>query len=190
MNPLSNFLNFFRKKPSVSTEADDKWLQGYDALVAGKKHLAEGRHQAALDYFDTAVECGFDDGEMFGSRAPCLQSLEWHLDAIDDFTKAIRREPEDSNLYFQRSISKRAVGDQQGGLADMQDAIRIAKTDNKFTRGYNLVIKDMGWQSVVAMYEGFGAIWCQTPDTIIERRIKETKLRGRRKDNKEFSPKH
>ena len=83
MNPLSSLLNLFRKKPSASTEANERWLQGYHAFEAGKKHFAERRDQEALDCFDTAVECGFEDETLFSSRGSCLKALEWHLDAID-----------------------------------------------------------------------------------------------------------
>lgn len=182
MNPLSSLLNLFRKKPSASTKANARWLQGYHAFEAGKKHFAERRDQEAVDCFDTAVECGFEDEPLFSLRGSCLQALEWQLDAIDDFTKAISLEPQDCNHYFQRAVSKESIGDQQGHLADIKDAIRLAKADNATNRIYNLGAKDKGWQSAAAMYEGIAALSADPLDFIRDRKIERAKLRGRRKE--------
>jgi hypothetical protein len=187
MNPLNSLVNLFRKTPSVSTEANERWLRGYHAFEAGKKHFAARRDQEAVDCFDTAEECGseecdFVDEPLFSLRGSCLQSLEWHLDAIDDFTKAISFAPQDCNLYFQRAVSKEATGDQQGHLADIQDAIRLAEADNALNRIYNLGVKDKGWRSAAAMYAGIAALSADPPDFIRDRKIERTKLRGRRKD--------
>ena len=182
MNPLNTLLNLFRKKPSVSTEADKRWLRGYNAFEAGKKHFSERRDQDAVDCFDTAVECSFEDVALFSLRGTCLRNLEWHLDAIDDFTKAISLETQDCNLYFQRAMSKSSIGDQQGFLADIQEAIRLARIDNALTRNYNLWAKEHGWQNVAASYEGQSALLSHPPDFIRENNVERTKLRGRRKD--------
>lgn len=185
MNPLSSLLNLFRKKPSVSTEANERWLQAHHAFEVGKKHFADRRDQEAVDCFDKAVECGFEDVALFGLRGSCLQSLKWHIDAIYDFTKAISLEPQDCNLYFQRAMSKSSTGDQQGFLADIQDAIRLSKVDSALNRNYNLGAKDMGHKSTAAMYE-WQAAMSDMPDSLRDRllseRIERTKLRGRRKD--------
>lgn len=180
MNLLSSLLNFFRKKPSASTEAAAIWLRGYKALEAGKEHCAAKRDQQALDCFDTAIECGFKDGEVFAARGGCLQALEWHFDAIDDFSNAISLEPHDCNHYFQRAMSKQSVGDKDGFLADAQEAIRRSKIDNQLTRHHNREAKEMGWESAAAIYEVQLLVWM--PDFVRVDRIKRAELRGRRND--------
>jgi tetratricopeptide (TPR) repeat protein len=174
-------LDLFRKKPISSPEAQ-KWLRGYNALEAGKKHYAEKRTEQALDCFDTAIECGLGDGTAFSLRGSCLQTLEWHVDAIDDFSKAISLEPQDCNHYFQRAMSKTSAGDHEGFLADIQEAIRLSKTDNALNRIYNTYAQDTGWQSATAMYEGQAALSGNMPDFVRDERIERTKLRGRRKN--------
>ena len=89
------------------------------------KHYGEKRTQDALNCFDSAVACGYEDATLFSSRGSCLQTLKWHLDAIDDFNRAIALEPKDSNGYFMRSISKSATGDLHGSVSDLQEAIRV-----------------------------------------------------------------
>ena len=183
MNPLNSFLNLFRKKRSVSTEANKKWLQGYHAFEAGKKHFAEQSDQEAVNCFDEADECGFEAVELFSLRGTCLQSLEWNIDAIDDFTKAISLEPQDCNLYFQRAMSKISIGDQQGFLIDIQDAIRLAKVDNALTKIYNLQANERGSKSVATVYEQQAALHNDTPAFIIDKSVEKAKLKGRRKNN-------
>lgn len=182
MNPLRSLLSPFRKKPSASADANEKWLQGYHAFEAGKEHFAKRRDQEALDCFDTAVECGFENEVVFSLRGLCLQALEWDLDAIDDFSKAISLEPQDCNNYFLRAMSKDATGDSLGFLADIQEAIHLSKVDSALNRKYNLGAKDMGWESTTALYEGQAALSGDWPDFIKGRKIERTQLRGRRKD--------
>lgn len=181
MNPLNSLLNIFRKKPSASTETNDKWMRGYNAFKAGKKHFAEHRNQEAIECFDTAIECGFEDVTVFCLRGSCLQTLEWHLDAIDDFTMAISLEPQDCNLFFQRAMAKSSTGDQQGFLTDIEDAIRLSKAETTLNRNYNLGAKDMGHESTTAMYKAQAALLSDSPDFIIKKSVERTMLRGRRK---------
>ena len=75
----------------------------------------------------TLQRASIEQADLFSCRGSCLQSLEWHLDAIDDFTKAISLEPENCNFYFQRAMSKIACGDQQGFLVDIKEAIRLSR---------------------------------------------------------------
>ena len=191
MNPLTSLLSFFKTKPSVATEGNKKWRRGYNAFEAGKKHYAEQRTEEALDCFDTAVECGFEDGTLFGLRGSCLQTLEWDLDAIDDFSAAISFEPQDCNNYYARAMSKQGAGDPQGALADIQEAIRLSRVDNALNRHYDSGAKEMGWPSTAARYEvdelrlaSFfnGEMAGFMRDALIARNIERTKLKGRRKN--------
>ena len=83
-------------------------------------------------------------------RGGCLQSLKFDLDAIDDFTKAIELDPEDSNYYFMRSISKGAVGDLHGRVDDLKEAIRLAGIDSASTRSHNAYAREKGYTDGVA----------------------------------------
>src|SRR5262249_20484989 len=126
-NSMKGLFNLFKRKPKESAEANRKLLEGGLVFEHGKSHYLAHRDQEAVNCFDKAIECGLEDAELFETRGSCLQSLEWHLDAIDDFTRAISLEPDDCNLYFQRAISKTASGDQLGFEADIQQAICLSK---------------------------------------------------------------
>lgn len=139
------------KTPStVPTENDQRWRDGYMALERAKELYVRNEAQQALRYFDTAIDSGFEDADIYIMRGECLQSLEFDLDAINDFTKAIEIDPEDSNTYFQRSISKGAVGDLQGRVDDLNEAIRLAGIDSPSTRNHDAGARENGYKDGVA----------------------------------------
>jgi len=160
MNPFTTILNFFKKRDDRPTEADKKWAEGYNAFERGKKHYlaggenhsVAGRIQDALDCFDKAIASGFEEGGIYDSRGSCLQILDFHLDAIDDFNKAIPLDPEDCNLYFMRSVSKGATGDLYGCVADLQEAIRLSEIDNPLNEKYNLWANKLGYKNIAAKF--------------------------------------
>lgn len=158
-----------------------RFQQGRKAYKAGEEHCLAHRWQEALDHYDAASEYGFINDRMLGDRATCLQALGWHLDAIDDFTWAIKKEPEDCNLFFLRSISQHSVGNQAGHDSDLDEAIRLAKESNPLTKSYNATAKAQGWGSALVLYELHGLATRDTPDFCIAKAIEETKQRGRRK---------
>ena len=163
-----------------------KWMQGYVAFKEGEKHYLEKRSLEAVECFDKAIECGFEqETSIYFMRGSCLQELDWNLDAIDDFSKAISLEPQDCNNYFMRALSKGATGDSAGCIADLQEAIRMSKVENSTNEEYCLGAKNMGWPSHTAMYEA--QILFHSPssaehiDKIMrEKKIERARLRGRR----------
>lgn len=132
------------------TENDHLWLKGHKALERGRDLYLQNELQQALRYFDSAIESGFEGADVYNMRGGCLQSLNFDLDAIDDFTRAIEFEPEDSNNYFMRSISKGAVGDLQGRNDDLEEAIRLASIDSPSTRIYDALAREKGYKDGVA----------------------------------------
>ena len=142
--------NFFKKPPTEPTESDHLWREGYKAFDRGQDLYYQNEVQQALHYFDTAIDSGFEGADVYGMRGGCLQSLHFDLDAIDDFTKAIEFDPEDSNNYFMRSISKGAVGDLHGRVDDLNEAIRLTGVDSPSTRSHNTYAREKGYKDGVA----------------------------------------
>ena len=133
-----------------ATESERRWLDGYTAYQLGEDLYFQNEIQQALGYFDTAVDSGFELASLFAARGNCLQSLQFDLDAIDDFTRAIELEPDDSNVYYMRSISRGAVGDLQGRVDDLNEAIRVAAIPNAANRSHNEFAKERGYANGVA----------------------------------------
>ncbi len=106
------------------------------AYERGRSLFAVRSFQEALGQFDLAIANGFEeemkfqDGEIYIWRAGCLQMLNFHLDAIDDFDRGILISPGNGERHFQRSVSKGAVGDFAGAVADLEEAVRLDSANN------------------------------------------------------------
>ena len=136
-----------------SAERSRRWREGYEALLKGHELYQNKRYEEAVKQYDLAIERGSDDGNALVNRAFGLQATDWHMDAIDDFTRAITLEPQDSNLYFGRAMSKSSVGDLEGSVADMREAIRVAGTPSALHREYDDEARKQGYSSVVDLYK-------------------------------------
>jgi len=145
MNFFEKIRTFF-KKPTTN----NSWLEGYEAFNQGKAFFSQEEFQKALHCFDTAIDSGYEGADAYGLRGTCLQSLEFHLDAIDDFTKAIEFDPQDSNNYFQRSFSRAAIGDLHRRIDDLNEAIRLAGIDSASTRIHSASAREMGHKDGVS----------------------------------------
>ncbi|MDD1415652.1 tetratricopeptide repeat protein, partial [Dolichospermum sp. ST_con] len=53
--------------------------------------------------------------------------------AIDDYTQAIRINPNCANAYFNRGLVRSKLGDKQGEIKDIQIAANIYKKEGKET---------------------------------------------------------
>lgn len=150
---MKRLFNFIKKKTYDKQKAKRKWLQGFHAFKEGLKHTYEGRDQEAVDCFDKAIKSGVEFEEVYAWRGMCLWALDFHLDAIDDFNKAISLEPADCELYYMRSLSKSATGDFEGCVTDLQEAIRLSEVDNENNRTWNSHAKEMGWRDATFYYK-------------------------------------
>ncbi len=156
MSIFNLIANIFKKTTSLPKKSDHLWREGYEAFERGKNLYFQNEILQALHNFDTAIDSGFEGADVYSMRGGCLQTLQYDLDAIDDFTKAIEFDPEDSNYYYMRSISKGAVGDLHGGIEDLKEAIRLAGIDSASTRSHNAHARDNGYkEGVVGMYRMF-----------------------------------
>jgi len=136
-------------RPDTATSSARNRSQGYQALERGKDHLLQSRHSEALAELDTAVAQHVL--EAHEPRASCLQALGWNLDAVDDFTRAIAMAP-DSGLYYQRAMSRSAVGDFAGCVADLNEALRLAGGNSDYERAYDAAAQDQGFANAAALY--------------------------------------
>jgi tetratricopeptide (TPR) repeat protein len=90
----------------------------------------QGNYEAALAKFDIAIGTGIFN-EAYRERAYCLQILNFHLDAIDDFSSAIELFPQNANNYYGRSLSKGSLGYYDTAIDDIKKAIELSLVDSK-----------------------------------------------------------
>ncbi|WP_082801150.1 tetratricopeptide repeat protein [Cylindrospermopsis raciborskii] len=51
--------------------------------------------------------------------------------AIDDYTQAIKLNPNDALAYYNRGIARSNLGDNQGAIADLQKAADLFQTQGR-----------------------------------------------------------
>ncbi len=141
------FSNLFEKNSIVSSIydiSDTEW-DAYINFARGKKYFFKAEWEEALNYFDKAIDKGYDKDKIFEFRGICLQSLGYECDAIEDFNKAILSSPEDCNLYYTRAICKGAIYDYEGEVTDIEKAMELAKIDTNINRKYNQDAINIGY---------------------------------------------
>ena len=199
MNPIGDLLNFFAKRAAQRLETEQiaqRWRDGFDAFQKGKDFYFERRGkdfnhkrrmQEALDCFDEAIDCGYvDDADVYSMRGGCLQSLNFDLDAIGDFDRAIALEPENSVTFFQRSLSKGSTRDFCGRVSDLQEAIRLAGIDNAYTRSLDAHARETGYKNSADYYEmqmesaKLDLEWLDDPNSSLQGYYKKTANMRRR----------
>lgn len=139
--------------PSRKVNPEEREAGGDEALIKGNDFFLKKQMQDALECFDEAIERGhIDVADIYNNRAVCLQSLGYDLDAIDDFDRAIALQPENSFAFSQRSLSKNASGDLRGCVSDLQEAIRLADFDNRYTRFSDAYFRETGFKDSAHYY--------------------------------------
>ncbi len=167
MNWISRI--FKTNRPDKST-APNKYtrgyFEGYDIFKIGlqlskdavldKSLSAERRQQktiAALEFFDQAIQKGYDEAEVFALRASVLRDLNYDIDALNDYNICIDKNPNKASYYYDRALVKQFIYDYLGSLADFKEAIRLSKFDNDDTRYWNDYATRTGYKSATEKYE-------------------------------------
>lgn len=132
----------------------------YNYFTKGKdKFTYENEYKDALFYFDKAVENEFDKHfkseakDLFNMRAFCLQQLKYQYEAIENFEKAIKLDPNNCNLFYACSFSRAGILDYEGAIQDLEQAVEISKIYTDLNKEYNLAAKEQGYPSLTSMYE-------------------------------------
>ena len=160
---MSWFTNLFKREISnadVTERIASKTLfDGLNYFDEGKKLYLNGEMEKALSNFDKAIENEFElnfptnASDLYCLRGGCLQALEYHYDAIEDFNKAIEYDKYDCNKYYSRSISEDAILQYDSEIFDLKLAIVTAQIDNELNRAYNEEAIKMGRKGIKEMFE-------------------------------------
>ncbi len=167
MNWFSKIFNTTKsKKFPISNNYTNEFFLGQDSFKIGKKlskdvvldkSLSSERKQqktiAALEFFDQAIEKGYNEAEVFASRGSILHDLNFHIDALNDYNICITKNAQKASYYYARAMIKSYMFDYKGSSADFQEAIRLSKFDNEDTRYWNSYAKETGYNSVTEKYE-------------------------------------
>lgn len=99
---------------------------GAENLEKGRNFFLCNRISEALPHLNKAIHLGFET-DVYELRGNCLQKLECHMNAIDDYDMAIENDPLKFSVYYSRALSKKAVRDFTGHIEDLYSAIYYYK---------------------------------------------------------------
>ena len=87
-----------------------------------------GNMRKPIDCYDRAVDLEFSGlADIYYWRGMTKYNISRYSEAIDDFTLAINRDPQDANYYFWRSRAKEHAEGPESANSDLKTALRIAK---------------------------------------------------------------
>src|SRR3954451_4104753 len=87
--------------------------------LRGSAYYDRGEYDIAIADFNDALRFGQPQSIIFHNRGNAYMSKKDYARAIADFSQAIKLNPNDSPFSYQnRGVSKQALGDLDGALAD------------------------------------------------------------------------
>ncbi len=102
--------------------------------LRGVLHARDGDHRAALEDFDTAIAWGARDG-VHQHKAAALVALGRDFQAVQEWSLALRRDPELAEAYLGRARSHIKLRQWDMALADLEQAASWANSDFKVELG-------------------------------------------------------
>jgi tetratricopeptide (TPR) repeat protein len=92
-------------------------------------HRSLGELPAAVTDLDQAIRLNAKDANVFNNRGLARAELGQDLQgAIADYDQALKLDPNLAITYNNRGLARAKIGDQQGAVADLQQAAQLAQT--------------------------------------------------------------
>jgi tetratricopeptide (TPR) repeat protein len=93
--------------------------------LRGSAYYDRGEYDIAIADFNDAARIGPPSSIVFHNRGNAYRAKNDYARAIEDYSQAIKLSPNDSPFSYQnRGVSKQALGDLDGALTDINEAIR------------------------------------------------------------------
>jgi tetratricopeptide (TPR) repeat protein len=129
------------------------------AVKKGMEFDNMGQFTLALEYYDYAVDVNPADPAALNLRAFCLQSLEYYLDAIEDFTAALVWAPDDPNLHFGLGNCLAALKKYDLAVLHGDRAVQWAAAKDPRYAAYEELALERGYKDAAQFYEMMVAGW-------------------------------
>jgi len=91
----------------------------------GIVRLELGRHDAAIEDFNKAIEEGLLTANVYINRGIAQHQQEKFREAIEDYTEAIKLDPQNALAYDNRSVALTALDQYEDALTDVARALEI-----------------------------------------------------------------
>lgn len=100
----------------------DREEMSRDLVKQGKKKLAMGLNEEAIEIFDRAISKDSKNAEAWYYHGNCKVSMGLMQDAIEDFSEAITLRPEYAAAYYNRGQAWFYLGEQTKACEDYKKA--------------------------------------------------------------------
>jgi tetratricopeptide (TPR) repeat protein len=128
---------------------------GLKAYCDGLTFDSKSKHQEAVDSFTRAIKYGYTDIQIFLLRGGLLQILNRHDLAILDFQKVITHRPDDCYPLFMLSVSKYRIGDINGAILDIKEAIKLSLFENETNVEQSEIALKLGFGTITNLCEAY-----------------------------------
>jgi tetratricopeptide (TPR) repeat protein len=128
---------------------DIQQLESEDWLTKGEKLVQEKKLNEALDSYDISIKFNQFNISCLIERGKLLQDLDFHKDAIKDFSQVIKDTPNDFSIIYLRGCSYLKIWELEKAEDDFNEAIRLSVNANEHQKRF---AKESGYDSVGSMY--------------------------------------
>jgi tetratricopeptide (TPR) repeat protein len=148
--------DLFNKKTEEISNTNSKGItrEMLNSFQDGLRIYDERNYKAALEKFDIAIETGIFE-KAYNQRGYCLQLLGYHLDSIEDFTKAIEIFPSNANNYYGRALSNGALGYYDDAISDATKAVELSLVSSKENLEVNQVATERKIMRPTQLYKDY-----------------------------------
>jgi tetratricopeptide (TPR) repeat protein len=103
----------------------------YDYFIEAKEQINNKEYQLAIDLYSECINLLKNDtkntnlASVYNNRGNAYSELGNYEDAIADYTRAIRIDPDYASAYYNRGIEYKNLKNYEDAIADYTRAIRI-----------------------------------------------------------------
>jgi tetratricopeptide (TPR) repeat protein len=124
-------------------------LESEDWQTKGEKQIREKKLNDALESFDASLTFNQFNTSCRIERGKLLQDLDFHKDAVKDFSKVIDDNPDDFSVIYLRGCSYLRIWELDKAEDDFNKAIRLSINANEQQTKF---AKESGYDSVGLLY--------------------------------------
>ena len=109
-----------------SEPTNSEEMSGEDLFLQGEELIGQEKPEEALEYFNRAIDTGYETGYLYHLRAWAFQMMGHLEESRDSWSRAIELEPENFEYWMERGWRKFDLGDLPGAIEDIQHARELA----------------------------------------------------------------
>jgi len=102
----------------------------------GLAYCNQEKFEKSVFPYARAIECVPSDIRYIHERAKAYQMIEYHKEAVEDFSAVIKRNPKNAHAYFRRAFSQKALKNYPLAADDFEMAKELDPLNAKLVVNY------------------------------------------------------